>query len=212
MHNLKDIRKDYGLMELDENSIPRDPFQLFSIWMGDTLKAGVPDPTAMVLSTVSSEGRPSSRVVLLKQGSDKGFDFYTNYLSRKSKELNKNANGSLLFFWKEMERQVRIEGKVEKLSPAESDEYFLSRPPESQISAWASPQSSIVPNRKTLKDWYEEFEDIFQKSPDKRPPHWGGFRLVPDLFEFWQGREKRMHDRIEFKKDAKGWDIHRLAP
>ena len=180
--------------------------------MGDALNADIPDATAMILSTVSPEGKPSSRVVLLKHSSDAGFDFFSNYQSRKAAHLAKNANASLLFFWKELERQVRIEGSVIKLNESESDDYFFSRPVESQISAWASPQSTIIPNRKTLKDWYNEFEDIFKKSPDKRPPHWGGYRLIPELFEFWQGREGRLHDRIEFQKNKLSWDMHRLAP
>ena len=212
MHDLKNVRKNYGLMELNETSIDRDPFKQFYSWMGDVLKTGIPDPTAMILCTVSPVGKPSSRMVLLKRSSEEGFDFFSNYESRKAKDLDKNDNASLLFFWKELERQVRIEGKVFKITASESDEYFFSRPIESQISAWASPQSSIIPNRKTLKDWYEEFEEIFQKSSCKRPPHWGGYRLVPNLIEFWQGRENRLHDRIEFQKTLQGWIMHRLAP
>ncbi len=199
-------------MELDEKTIDRNPFNQFSAWIEDALKADIPEPTAMVLSTVSSQGRPSSRVVLLKNSSEKGFEFFTNYQSRKSIELKDNSYASLLFLWKELERQVRIEGKVERLTSAESDEYFITRPYESQISAWASPQSRVIPNRKTLKDWYEEFEEIFKNKPPSRPPYWGGFRLEPELFEFWQGRENRLHDRIEYKKEDIGWIMQRLAP
>ncbi len=199
-------------MSLDEKSVKQDPFEQFSAWMEDAIRYEVSEPTAMVLSTVSQQGRPSSRVVLLKNSSGYGFDFFSNYQSRKAIELSGNDNASLLFLWKELERQVRIEGKVEKTSQAESDEYFMRRPLESQISAWASPQSRVIPNRKTLKDWYEEFEEIFSKKPSTRPPYWGGFRLVPDLMEFWQGRENRLHDRIEYLKDGSGWIMHRLAP
>jgi pyridoxamine 5'-phosphate oxidase len=203
---------DKLLMELDENNIDRNPFKQFSLWMGDAINAAVPEPNAMILSTVSALCKPSSRVVLLKNSSENGFDFFTNYQSRKSIELSKNAFASLLFLWKELERQVRIEGTVVKLTSLESDEYYFSRPTASNISAWASPQSSVVPNRKTLKDWYNEFEEIFQKKTSSRPPYWGGFRLIPDMFEFWQGRENRLHDRIEFKYGDNGWNIHRLAP
>ena len=212
MHNLKDVRKDYGLKELDEKTILRDPFRQFASWMDEALKAEIVDATAMVLSTVSPEGRPSSRVVLLKNYNHQGFDFFTNYQSHKAKDLEKNAYASLLFFWKELDRQVRIEGRIERISTEESDDYFFSRPVESQVGAWASPQSNIIPNRKTLKDWYEEFKEIFKGAPNKRPPHWGGLRLVPDLFEFWQGRENRLHDRIQFTKGPEDWVLQRLAP
>jgi pyridoxamine 5'-phosphate oxidase len=212
MHNLHNIRKDYGITELDEKNINLNPFIQFSAWMDDALSAGIPEPTAMILSTVSKLGKPSSRVVLLKHVSEEGFCFFSNYESRKSIELKDNANASVLFFWKELERQVRIEGTIIKTTAAESDDYFFSRPVKSQVSAWASPQSKVVPNRKTLKDWFEEFEEIFEKSPIKRPPNWGGFRLVPDYFEFWQGRENRLHDRIEYKTEQGYWVIQRLAP
>jgi pyridoxamine 5'-phosphate oxidase len=199
-------------MELDEKMVDLNPFHQFTLWMEEALKAEITEPNAMVLSTVSTEGRPSSRVVLLKESSLQGFDFYTNYQSRKADELSQNANASLLFYWKEFERQVRIEGTVSKLSALESDSYFLSRPLESQISSWASPQSKVIPNRKTLRDWYKEFEEIFQKKPYNRPPYWGGFRLSPVAFEFWQGREYRLHDRISYFRTSEGWKIQRLAP
>lgn len=212
MQNIKDIRSVYRLKELDEKNIHDDPFIQFSEWLEAAINASVPEPTAMALSTVSKEGRPSSRIVLLKGLSGEGLDFFTNYESRKGQHISENENVSLLFFWKELERQVRIEGKVKKLEALESDAYFVSRPQDSQIGAWASPQSRIIPNRKTLMDWYREFESIFNNDTLKRPPHWGGFRVVPDLFEFWQGRESRLHDRIEYIQKDGLWNHHRLAP
>jgi pyridoxamine 5'-phosphate oxidase len=212
MHDLKNIRKEYRLKELDEKQVSKDPMHQFSEWMGEALQSEVAEPTASVLSTVSIESRPSSRVVLIKQISTEGFDFFTNQQSKKGRHLEQNGYASLLFFWPELERQVRIEGKVQVLSQDDSDSYFQSRPLQSQIGAWASPQSTIIPNRKTLKDWYEEFEEIFLKNQVKRPPHWGGYRLEPDLMEFWQGRESRLHDRIEYKNVNGKWEFHRLAP
>jgi pyridoxamine 5'-phosphate oxidase len=212
MQDLQNVRKECTLLELDEASINPNPFKQFSEWLDDALSSDNPYPNAMVLSTVSDENRPSSRVVLLKQCSGKGFDFFTNYHSKKGRHLENLGFSSLLFFWPELQRQVRIEGKVKKLNKKESDEYFLKRPLERQIGAWASPQSTIIPNRKTLLDWYEEFNSIFQNTSPKRPSNWGGYRLVPDLFEFWQGRVHRLHDRIEYIKEKEGWKFHRLAP
>jgi len=199
-------------MELNKNTIDSDPFKQFAIWLKDAMDSSNPEPTAMVLTTISVDGRPSSRIVLLKHSSEAGFEFFTNYQSKKGRHLKDKPFGSLLFFWPEMERQVRIEGRIEKLDEEVSDEYFSSRPVESQIGAWASPQSTVIPNRRTLLDWYEEFENIFKTTPMTRPSHWGGYRLIPDLFEFWQGREKRLHDRIEFRRGKNAWTINRLAP
>lgn len=210
--NLKNIRKDYNLKELSKNNIDPDPVRQFMQWLKEAMESTNPEPTAMVLSTTNANARPSSRIVLLKHASEFGFDFYTNYQSRKGRQIKEMPFGSLLFFWPELQRQVRIEGQIEKLDPKESDDYFLSRPKDSQLGAWASPQSTIVPNRKTLVDWYEEFEEIFKSTAMTRPAHWGGYRLVPDLFEFWQGREKRLHDRIEYRDGKDGWEINRLAP
>jgi pyridoxamine 5'-phosphate oxidase len=212
MCDLQKTHRDYISMELKENDIDPDPFKQFSLWFDDALKSDNLYPNAMVLSTVSIECRPSSRVVLLKQYSEKGFDFFTNYQSKKGWHLEQQAFASLLFFWPELERQVRIEGKVEKLGSKESDEYFVKRPHESQISAWASPQSAIVPDRDSLVSWHKEFKLVFGSTTPKRPPHWGGYRLVPDLFEFWQSREFRLHDRIEYIKEKEGWKSQRLAP
>jgi pyridoxamine 5'-phosphate oxidase len=212
MVNLRNIRRDYHLMELSKRSVSPEPFKQFEEWLAEAISAGVPEPTAMVLTTVSAEGKPSSRVVLLKQSSGLGFDFFTNYQSKKGKQLKENHFAAVIFFWPEMERQVRIEGSVQKLDHAESDDYFKTRPLQSQIGSWASPQSAIIPNRKTLIDWFEEFESIFKITHITRPPHWGGYRLVPELFEFWQGRENRLHDRIEYIKENGEWKFHRLAP
>ncbi len=212
MLNLKNIRREYKLMELSKNTIDPNPFKQFGVWLKEAMDSGNPEPTAMALTTVSANGRPSSRIVLLKHSSELGFEFFTNYQSKKGKHLKDKPFASLLFFWPELERQVRIEGQIEKLDPGESDEYFRTRPVESQIGAWASPQSTIIQNRKTLLDWYGEFENIFKTTPMNRPAHWGGYRLIPDMFEFWQGRENRLHDRIEYVDGKDGWEIHRLAP
>jgi pyridoxamine 5'-phosphate oxidase len=212
MKNLSNLRREYQLHELDEKKINPDPYAQFSLWLNEAIESKEIDATAMVLSTVSEACRPSSRIVLLKQFAPPGFDFFTNYNGKKSQHLDKNPYASLLFFWPSLERQVRIEGKISKITPGESDAYFSSRPEESKLASWASPQSTVIPNRKTLKDWYEEMESIMKNSDIKRPPHWGGFRLVPDLFEFWQGRKNRLHDRIEFIQNSNGWEIRRLAP
>ena len=212
MLNLKNIRREYKMKELSKFNINPDPFKQFDLWLKEAMDSSNPDPTTMVLSTVSENGRPSSRIVLLKHASEFGFDFFTNYQSKKGRHLKDKPFASLLFFWPELERQIRIEGQIEKLDPNESDEYFKTRPIESQVGAWASPQSTVIPNRKTLLDWYKEFENIFKTTAMTRPTHWGGYRLVPDLFEFWQGRENRLHDRIEYRDEKGGWGIYRLAP
>lgn len=212
MENLGSLRREYISHELDEKKIATDPFDQFFTWLSEAIDSKETDATAMVLSTVNEQNRPSSRIVLLKHFDNRGFDFFTNYNGKKSKHLEKNPYASLLFYWDTLERQVRIEGRIEKISNEESDAYFASRPEQSKIAAWASPQSTVIPNRKTLKDWYEEMEDIMRTKEVKRPPHWGGFRLVPDLFEFWQGRESRLHDRIEYVLNSQDWKIRRLAP
>jgi pyridoxamine 5'-phosphate oxidase len=212
MLNLNHIRREYKLMELSKNNVDPNPFKQFAVWLKEAMDSDNPEPSAMMLSTVGDNGKPSSRIVLLKNASEKGFEFFTNYQSKKGKHLKNRPFASLLFFWPELERQVRIEGQIEKLDSEESDEYFNTRPVESQIGAWASPQSTAIPNRKTLLDWYEEFEGIFKTTPMTRPDHWGGYRLIPDLFEFWQGREKRLHDRIEYRDEKNDWAIYRLAP
>jgi len=205
------IRKDYLKNTLDEKQIHSDPLVQFHNWMSDAINLGVSDPTAMVLSTVSEKGFPSSRMVLLKDADANGFVFFTNYNSRKGKHLLHNPNASLLFFWKDQERQVRIEGSIIKTPASESDAYFYNRPLESQISAIISPQSEKIDNRDFLERSVKDFID--SKKEIKRSDHWGGYILKPKYYEFWQGRENRLHDRIVFclEKDN-NWKISRLAP
>lgn len=213
MQELSLSAKDYPFKNLDENDLNPDPIIQFRYWLDIAIKSNtMPEANAMTLSTVSPENRPSSRIVLLKHISDQGFDFFTNYNSKKGKHLLHNKYASLLFYWPQLERQVRIEGRVEKISSNESDDYFISRPYESQISAWASPQSNMIPTRGTLEDWYKEFESIFNNKEISRPPHWGGYRLIPDLIEFWQSRPNRLHDRVEYVLNGSEWIMRRLAP
>lgn len=213
MHDLSNTIKDYPFKDLEENDFNPDPIMQFRYWLDIAIKSNtMPEANAMTLSTVSSDNRPSSRIVLLKHISEQGFDFFTNYNSKKGKHLLNNKYASLLFYWPALERQVRIEGRVEKISSNESDEYFISRPYESQIASWASPQSNIIPNKRTLMDWYKEFESIFSNKEISRPPHWGGYRLIPDLMEFWQNRPNRLHDRVEYIYNTGDWLIRRLAP
>jgi pyridoxamine 5'-phosphate oxidase len=205
------IRKDYLKNTLDEKQINIDPLAQFHQWLDDAINSGVDEPTAMVLSTVSEAGFPSSRVVLMKDANEKGFVFFTNYDSRKGKHLAQNPNASLLFFWKESERQVRIEGSVSKVEASESDAYFYSRPEESRINAIVSPQSGTIPDRDFLERSRIEFINAGKEI--KRPEHWGGFILEPKYYEFWQGRVGRLHDRIIFCRGENDiWKIKRLAP
>ena len=212
MQDLSVTIKDFPYKELDENDFNPDPIIQFRYWLDAAIKSTMPEANAMTLSTVSSDNRPSSRIVLLKHIAPQGFDFFTNYNSKKGKHLLNNKYASLLFYWPILERQVRIEGRVEKISSNESDDYFFSRPYESQISAWASPQSNVIPTKTTLMDWFKEFESIFNNKDINRPPHWGGYRLIPDLMEFWQSKPNRLHDRIEYVLNGGEWTIRRLAP
>jgi pyridoxamine 5'-phosphate oxidase len=205
------LRNDYALKTLDEGQVDRDPLKQFGVWMVEAIHAQVPEPTAMHLATVDKKGRPSGRIMLLKGVDAQGFVFYTNYESRKARELDANPAASLTFLWKELERQVRIEGEVERVTAAESDEYFATRPLGSRIGAWASPQSQPIENRAWLERRWEELSAQHGESPP-RPPHWGGFRLRPDYIEFWQGRRSRLHDRIAYARLAKAWEATRLAP
>ncbi|MEP6945827.1 MAG: pyridoxamine 5'-phosphate oxidase [Acidobacteriota bacterium] len=210
--NLADLRKDYSKSELNETSVSADPFEQFSKWMEDTLRSEIPEPTAMVLATVSSDGRPSSRVVLLKGFDDEGFVFYTNYKSRKGRELAGNPNAAIHFFWPDLERQINISGSAKRVSPEESDNYFQSRPYASRVGAWASKQSEPIDSRMVLIKRVARLVVKYASGNVPRPPHWGGFRIVPDRFEFWQGRESRLHDRICYELDNGGWHISRLSP
>ncbi|MCR6655256.1 MAG: pyridoxamine 5'-phosphate oxidase [Opitutus sp.] len=210
---LADLRKEYSLAGLSEKDLARDPFRQFDRWFQEASAAKLPEPNAMVLSTCSRDGRPSSRIVLLKAVDGRGFVFYTNYESRKARELDATGRASLLFPWFPMERQVIVEGTVTKVSREEADTYFHSRPLGSQLSAWVSQQSSIISGRKVLEDSMKELEKKYAGVPVPLPPHWGGFRVAPETVEFWQGRRSRLHDRLRYRRDAEGgWTTERLAP
>jgi pyridoxamine 5'-phosphate oxidase len=213
MLSIADIRRDYSLKTLLETEVADNPFLQFGDWWQQAIESEIDEVNAMTLATASLEGVPSARIVLLKAYDEKGFVFFTNYESAKGQELAENPKASLLFFWKELERQVRITGLVEKVSAAENDEYFLSRPTGSQIGAWASPQSHVIENRSWLENRVKELDEKFKTEPLTRPPHWGGYRVKPVIIEFWQGRSSRLHDRIQYTlQDNGGWKIERLAP
>ncbi len=210
--NIAEIRKDYKLQSLLESDISQDPFGQFGYWWSEAVNSDIDEVNAMTLATSTMSGTPSARIVLLKGYSNEGFKFFTNYQSHKAHEMEQNPNVALVFFWKELERQIRIEGTVEKVSAEESDEYFESRPIQSKIGAWASPQSKSVDNRLWIEESFEEYSNKFTEKVVPRPPHWGGYIAKPSLFEFWQGRRNRLHDRIQYKKEEIGWKIERLAP
>lgn len=208
-----DARKEYEQGSLDEATIARDPIDQFAVWYDAAVAAGVLEPEAMTLSTATPAGRPSARIVLLRGFDARGFCFFTNYASRKGRELEANPHASLTFHWATLERQVRIEGRVERTSSTESDAYFASRPGTSRIGAWSSPQSEVIPDRGTLEDLVARFREVHPDDAEIPPDHWGGFRVVPERIEFWQGRPSRLHDRLRFTRDASGgWVLERLAP
>ncbi|HWL16702.1 MAG TPA: pyridoxamine 5'-phosphate oxidase [Opitutus sp.] len=210
---LADLRKDYSLAGLAEKDLARDPFRQFDKWFQEAAAAKIAEPNAMVLSTATRDGRASARTVLLKAVDGRGFVFYTNYLSRKGRELDAVPHASLLFPWIALERQVIVEGAVTKVSREESEAYFHSRPVASQLAAWVSQQSSIISGRKTLEEAMKELERKYAGQVVPVPPHWGGFRVSPETVEFWQGRRSRLHDRLRYRREADGsWAIERLAP
>jgi len=210
--SIADLRQKYTHAGLDERSVEADPYRQFEHWFHAATSAGLHLPNALILATADAQGMPSARAVLLKSYDPGGFVFYTNYSSRKGRELAANPRACLLFSWVDLERQVRIEGPVEKVSAAESDEYFASRPPGSRLGAWASPQSEVLPDRAALEARLAEAKQRYGDDVP-RPPHWGGYRVAPVAIEFWQGREDRLHDRIRYRRDGQSaWKIERLAP
>ena len=210
-HDIAQLRKSYERAELDETASKADPLQQFDQWLTEAIAAQVPEPNAMTLATVGPDLRPSTRVVLVKGFDAQGIVWYTNYDSRKGRQLAGNPFAALQFHWVELERVVRIEGRVEKVSDAESDAYFKSRPLDSRIGAWASPQSQVISGRSVLVANAAKYGAQFLLQPP-RPPHWGGFRLVHDTWEFWQGRKSRLHDRLRYRMDQGQWQRERLAP
>jgi pyridoxamine 5'-phosphate oxidase len=212
MTKIADIRKEYKLEELDIKDVHTNPIEQFKFWFDEALKAQVIEPNAMFLATVSPSGQPTGRIVLLKGIEEGGFVFYTNYNSRKGGEIAHNQLVSLTFFWADLERQVRIEGKALKVSEETSTNYFISRPRDSQIGAWASPQSQQVAGKETLVELFEKYKTEFAENPIAKPPHWGGYVVIPHYLEFWQGRPSRMHDRICYTLENNDWSIKRIAP
>jgi len=209
--NIADLRQEYMRAGLSESQADRDPMRQFERWFEDALGAHLPLPNAMTLATVGVSGKPSARVVLLKGIDRGGFVFYTSYRSRKARELEAGGAACLVFMWSELERQVRIEGSVEKVTPAESDAYYASRPLGARLSAWASSQSERVSSRDPLEKALQEMRAKYGESPP-RPPHWGGYRVLPSEIEFWQGRADRLHDRLVYRRAKDSWQIERLAP
>ena len=209
--NIADLRQDYMRAGLKESEANADPLRQFELWFQDALRARVPLPNAMTLASVAEGGAPSARVVLLKGIEHGGFTFFTNYASRKGRELAARPQACLVFLWSDLERQVRIDGKVEKVAAPESDAYYDSRPIGARLSAWASAQSEVVTSREDLEKSLEAMRARHGDKPP-RPPHWGGYRLMPSAFEFWQGRADRLHDRLAYTRSGPGWTIRRLAP
>ena len=211
-NELEDLRKKYSLIDLNEKSVNRNPFEQFDIWFKEVIDSKITEPSAMIVSTASRMGIPAVRTVLLKSYDSRGFVFFTNYESKKAKDLAENPKAAILFLWKEIERQVRISGSIAKISKEESELYFRSRSLESQLGAWASKQSSMIPNREYLLSNYQKYKRQYEGKEIPLPPFWGGYRVIPAEFEFWQGRESRLHDRICYSIKGYGWHIFRLSP
>jgi pyridoxamine 5'-phosphate oxidase len=209
---ISNLRLNYTLKQLIETEVDADPFKQFQQWFDDAVNAQVPEPNAMTLATATRSGMPSARMVLLKGVDNLGFVFYTNFTSRKGQELAANPQAVLVFWWAPLERQVRIEGQVERVADAEADAYFRSRPLASQLGAWASDQSQVIADRMVLEQRFEALQNQYQEQEISRPEHWGGLRVIPSQIEFWQGRPNRLHDRLRYQWDQDHWAIERLAP
>lgn len=210
---IADLRQNYTCTGLIETEADLNPFNQFKIWFDQAIDAQLLEPNAMTLATVNAEGKPSARMVLLKDFDQRGFVFFTNYNSAKGQQLNQNPWVALVFWWDSLERQVRIEGCVEKVTEQESDGYFFSRPNESRLGAWASEQSQVIENREILEQRLEELKQKYAGQDVPRPPHWGGYRVIPELIEFWQGRSSRLHDRLSYRRLKEGnWHRERLSP
>ncbi len=211
--SVANLRKEYTFQGLSEMDVHPNPFEQFKIWFDQALAAQLPEPNAMTIATATLDGKPSARIVLLKDYDERGFVFYTNYDSHKGRQLVKNPWGAIAFWWAELERQVRIEGRVELVSAAESDAYFHSRPKGSQLGAWASNQSQVIDSREALEQRLQQLKEEYENKEIPRPPHWGGFRVIPTEMEFWQGRPNRLHDRLVYQRGEDGnWLIQRLSP
>lgn len=210
--SIADLRREYARARLDEASVGPDPLPEFGRWFDEALKAKALEANAMTLATASADGAPSARTVLLKAFDERGFVFFTDYRSQKGVELKRNPRAALVFYWPELERQVRITGRTEAVSQEESEAYFSTRPRSSRISAWVSHQSQVIPSRKVLEEQVPKFERKYPGEEVPLPPYWGGFRVAPDTIEFWQGRENRLHDRIRYVRDGDRWRIERLSP
>ena len=212
-NSIADLRKEYKLKTLNKSDVDPDAFTQFNKWWDEAILSNIEEVNAMTLATADINGKPSARIVLLKGFDERGFIFYSNYKSHKAKDMNENNYVSLVFFWKELERQIRVEGTVSKIGMAESETYFNSRPTASKIGAWASPQSNIIASRKILEANFTEVEMNFAGKDIDIPPHWGGYVVKPNLIEFWQGRRSRLHDRIQYTiQEGTGWKMERLAP